>query len=136
MRRPDEGTLSRLMVEGTILLAAPRHNGTNVLKDAAALYKVDTEGIGQKVKHEFAAKAKAKRECEPEAKPVTKAKKTAYRPSPEGWQACRLSFLCALNLRRKTPLRFLSHRRLPDAPQVVPELKGWCSRRHRTRMIA
>ena len=58
IRRADEGTLSRLMVEATILLAASRHNGTSVLKDAAALYKVDTEGIGQKVKQEFVAKAK------------------------------------------------------------------------------
>ncbi len=77
MRRADEGTLSRLMVEAVILLAASRQNGTTVLKDAATLYKVDTEAIGQKVKQEFAAKAKAKKEPEPEAKPVAKAKKAA-----------------------------------------------------------
>jgi ParB family chromosome partitioning protein len=62
MRRADEGTLSRLMVETTILLAASRQNGTSVLKDAATLYKVNTEAIGQKVKQEFAAKVKAKKE--------------------------------------------------------------------------
>jgi ParB family transcriptional regulator, chromosome partitioning protein len=73
MRRADEGTLSRLMVEATILLAASRHNGTSVLKDAATLYKVDTDAIGQKVKQEFAAKEKAKKE----PKPVAKAKKVA-----------------------------------------------------------
>jgi len=77
MRRADEGTLSRLVVEATILLATSRHNGTNVLKDAAALYKVDTEAIGQKVKQEFAAKARAKKEPKPEAKPTPKAKKAA-----------------------------------------------------------
>jgi ParB family transcriptional regulator, chromosome partitioning protein len=77
IRRVDEGTLSRLMVEATILLAASRHNGTNVLKDAATLYKVNTEAIGQKVKQEFAAKAKAKKEAKPDAKPVAKAKKAA-----------------------------------------------------------
>lgn len=77
MRRADEGTLSRLMVEATILLAASRHNGTSVLKDAATLYKVDTEAIGQKVKQEFAAKAKAKMEPKPAAKPASKAKKAA-----------------------------------------------------------
>jgi hypothetical protein len=77
IRRADEGTLSRLMVEATILLAASRHNGTNVLKEAATLYKVDTEAIGQKVKQEFAVKTKAKREAKPEAKPITKAKKAA-----------------------------------------------------------
>jgi len=77
MRRADEGTLSRLMVEATILLAASRHTGNSVLKDAATLYKVNTEAIGQKVKQEFAAKAKAKKEPKPEVKPVTKAKKAA-----------------------------------------------------------
>jgi hypothetical protein len=35
MRRADEGTLCRVMVETTIVLAASRHNGTTVLKDAA-----------------------------------------------------------------------------------------------------
>ena len=77
MRRADEGTLSRLTVEATILLAASRHNGTSVLKDAATLYKVDTEAIGQKVKQEFAAKAKAKKESKPETKPTPRAKKAA-----------------------------------------------------------
>jgi ParB family transcriptional regulator, chromosome partitioning protein len=77
MRRADEGTLSRLTVEATILLAASRHNGTNILKEAAMLYKVDTEAIGQKVKQEFAAKARAKKEDKPETKPVAKAKKAA-----------------------------------------------------------
>ena len=47
------------------------------MKDAATLYKVDTEAIGQKVKQEFAAKAKAKKDPKPEAKPATKAKKAA-----------------------------------------------------------
>lgn len=73
IRRADEGTLFRLTVEATILLASSRQNGTTVLKDAAALYKVDTEAIGQKVKKEFAAKAKAKKEPQP----VAKAKKAA-----------------------------------------------------------
>jgi ParB family chromosome partitioning protein len=73
LRRADEGTLSRMLVEATILLAASRHNGTNVLRDAAILYKVDTEAITVKVKQEFAAKAKAKKE----AKPVPKVKKAA-----------------------------------------------------------
>ena len=73
LRRADEGTLSRLLVEATILLAASRHNGTNVLRDAATMYKVDTEAIATKVKQEFAAKAKAKKE----AKPVPKVKRAA-----------------------------------------------------------
>ncbi|WP_348270831.1 hypothetical protein [Terriglobus roseus] len=77
MRRADEGTLSRLTVEATILLASSRQSGTAILKDAATLYKVDAEAIGQKVRQEFAAKAKAKKEPKPEAKPVAKAKKAA-----------------------------------------------------------
>src|SRR5580698_4168850 len=77
IRRADEGTLSRLVVESTILLAASRQNGATVLKDAATLYKVDTEAIGQKVKQEFAAKAKAKTASKTEPKPVAKAKKAA-----------------------------------------------------------
>ena len=74
---PMKARLSRLMVEATILLAASRQNGTSVLKDAATLYKVNTEAIGQKIKQEFAAKAKVKKEPKPEAKPVAKAKKAA-----------------------------------------------------------
>ena len=73
LRRADEGTLSRMLVEATILLAASRQNGTSVLRDAATLYKVDTDAIASKVKQEFAAKAKAKKE----AKPVPKSKKAA-----------------------------------------------------------
>ena len=73
MRRSDDGTLSRLMVEASILLAASRHNGTDVLKVAGALYRVDAEAISQNVRQEFVNKAKAK----PEAKPAAKAKKAA-----------------------------------------------------------
>jgi ParB family transcriptional regulator, chromosome partitioning protein len=61
VRRADEGTLSRLMVEASILLAASRGNPATVLKDAASAYKVDTDAITAKVKQEFAAKEKAKK---------------------------------------------------------------------------
>ena len=73
IRRADEGTLSRLLVETTILLAASRTNAATVLRDAAAAYKVDTDAITLKVKQEFAAKTKAKKD----AKPVPKARKAA-----------------------------------------------------------
>jgi ParB family transcriptional regulator, chromosome partitioning protein len=49
VRRADEGTLSRLLVESTILLAASRTNPAVVLRDAAATYKVDTDAIAHKV---------------------------------------------------------------------------------------
>jgi hypothetical protein len=52
VRRADEGTLSLLMVEASILLAASRSNPTTVLRDAASTYKVDTEAIAAKVKQE------------------------------------------------------------------------------------
>lgn len=61
------------LVEATILLAAARTNPAVVLREAASTYKVDTDAIALKVKQEFAAKAKAKKE----AKPVPKAKKAA-----------------------------------------------------------
>ena len=73
IRRADEGTLSRLLVETTILLAASRAHAANVLRDAAAAYKVDTDAITLKVKQEFAAKAKARKD----SKPVSKAQKAA-----------------------------------------------------------
>jgi hypothetical protein len=70
---PDEGALSRLLIETTILLAASRTNAATVLRDAATVYKVDTDAITLKVKQEFVAKAKAKKE----AKPVPKPRKAA-----------------------------------------------------------
>ena len=77
LRRADEGTLSRLLVEASILLAASRGNATTILKDAAAVYKVDTEAIGLKVKQEFAAKEKAKKEAKPAAPGTVKNRKAA-----------------------------------------------------------
>lgn len=77
LRRTDEGTLSRITVEAAILLASSRHSGTDVLKNAAALYKVDTDAIGQKVRQEFAAKARAKKEPNPVAKLAPNVKNAA-----------------------------------------------------------
>jgi ParB family chromosome partitioning protein len=73
VRRADEGTLSRLVVEASILLAAARGNPTVILKEAAATYKVDTDAITAKVRQEFAAKEKAKKAAQPAAKNATKA---------------------------------------------------------------
>jgi len=39
IRRADEGTLSRLLVETSIFLAASRSNPATVLRDAACAYK-------------------------------------------------------------------------------------------------
>lgn len=77
LRRADEGTLSRLMVEATILLAASRTNPATVLRDAATTYKVNTDAIALKVKQEFAAKDKAKKEAKPVSRTNAQAKKAA-----------------------------------------------------------
>jgi ParB family chromosome partitioning protein len=73
VRRADEGTLSRLLVEASILLAASRSNPTAILKEAAATYKVDTDAITTKVRQEFAAKEKARKATQPAVKRATKA---------------------------------------------------------------
>ena len=72
IRRADEGTLSRLLVESSILLAASRGNATTILRDAATAYKVDTDAIASKVKQEFAAKEKAKKTAQPATKAAKK----------------------------------------------------------------
>lgn len=73
LRRADEGTLSRLVVETAILLAASRTNPASVLRDAASIYKVDTDAITLKVKQEFAAKEKAKKRRSPLPRAAKKA---------------------------------------------------------------
>lgn len=73
LRRADEGMLSRLLVESTILLAASRGNPSNVLKDAATAYKVDTDAIDAKVRQEFAVKEKAKKIPQPTVKAANRA---------------------------------------------------------------
>jgi ParB family chromosome partitioning protein len=75
VRRSDEGTLSRLLVETTILLAAARTNPAVILRHAAAIYEVDTDAIAVKVKREFAAKEKAKKDSEPTPSAAVKTKK-------------------------------------------------------------
>jgi ParB family chromosome partitioning protein len=73
LRRADEGTLSRALVESGILLAASRGNPSAILRDAATAYKVDTEAITAKVRQEFAAKDKARKATQPATKAAKKA---------------------------------------------------------------
>jgi ParB family chromosome partitioning protein len=77
LRRADEGTLSRMLVEAAILLAASKTNSAGVLRDAAAAYKVDTDAIATKVKQEFAAKEKFKIGNKVAPKPQPKSSKKA-----------------------------------------------------------
>ncbi len=73
VRRADERTLSRLLVESSILLAASRNNPTTILKEAATAYKVDTDAIASKVRQELTAKERAKKTPLPATKTAKKA---------------------------------------------------------------
>jgi ParB family chromosome partitioning protein len=79
VRKADESALGKLVVETVILLSArTQSDGGKVLRAAAQVYKVDTDAIALKVKHEFAAKEKARSQKRIEPKPAAKAlKKTA-----------------------------------------------------------
>ena len=75
LRRADESTLGRVVVESAILLAASRGNAPQALRDAATAYKVDTEAVAAKVKQEFAEKEKSK--AAKKATPKSSAKQQA-----------------------------------------------------------
>jgi len=78
LRRAEESMLGRLAVELTIVFTASRGNAPAVLKEAAAVYKVDTDAIAATVRQEFAAKEKAKSVKKAPAKAaLAKLKKTA-----------------------------------------------------------
>jgi ParB family transcriptional regulator, chromosome partitioning protein len=73
LRRAEESALGRVLVEFTILHAATQQDAAMVLRDAATLYKVDTDAITLKVKQEFAAKEKTKKETKTVPKNAKKA---------------------------------------------------------------
>jgi ParB family chromosome partitioning protein len=80
LRRADESTLGRAVVEAAVLLTASRGNASHVLRDAAEFYKVDVAAITTTVKQEFASKEKAKTAKKAAPKPPAKAPaKTAKR---------------------------------------------------------
>jgi len=73
--------LGSVLVELTILLTAAHRQTAQVLTEAAAVYKVDTDAIGAKVKQEFAAKDKAKAANKAAPKPPAKQQaKAAKKP--------------------------------------------------------
>jgi hypothetical protein len=75
IRKADEGTIGKLIIEAVILLSARSpSDGGKVLRAAAQAYAVDTEAVALKVKQEFAAKEKAREAAKPEPKATTKAK--------------------------------------------------------------
>ncbi len=78
LRKAEEGVIGKLIVETVILLLASKQSdGGKVLRTAAQAYKVDTDAIAPKVKHEFSAKEKARHAPKPIAKAVPKIKKAA-----------------------------------------------------------
>jgi ParB family chromosome partitioning protein len=78
LRRADESTLGRAVVEAVLLLTASRGNAAQVLRDAAQSYKVDVAAITATVKQEFAAKDKAKtiKKTSPKPPVATRSKAT------------------------------------------------------------
>jgi ParB family chromosome partitioning protein len=108
LRRSDEGTLSRLVLEMAILLASARTNAATVLRDAASIYKVDTDAITLKVKQEFATKEKARKAAKAETKP---AKKTA-------------AWLAALRWEPAVPAGSASFARLPARDRAGVRVAG------------
>jgi hypothetical protein len=79
LRRAEESVLGSVLVETTVLYMSTRHNPAQVIQEAAAAYKVNTEAIALKVKQEFAAKEKARTEKKLPTKTAGKVKK---QPSP------------------------------------------------------
>lgn len=78
VRKADEGTVGKLIVEAVILLSArTQADGSKTLRAAAQVYGVDTEAIALKVKQEYATKDKARTTSKPEPKSVAKAKRVS-----------------------------------------------------------
>jgi len=83
VRKADEGTIGRLVVEAVILFSTrTQPDGGKTLRAAAQVYGIDTDAVALKVKQEFATKDKARKSARPEPKPPAKpqskiAKKTA-----------------------------------------------------------
>jgi ParB family chromosome partitioning protein len=73
LRKAEEGIIGKLIAETVILLSASKQSdGGKILRAAAQAYKVDTDAIALKVKHEFAAKEKARSAAKIKPKPVPK----------------------------------------------------------------
>ncbi len=78
LRKAQERVIGKPIVETVILLSASKQaDGGKILRAAAPAYKVDTDAIALKVKHEFAPKDKAKLPQKVEAKPAAKATEAA-----------------------------------------------------------
>jgi ParB family chromosome partitioning protein len=78
LRKSDEGTLGRLLVEMVILQTSHSPNDSGkALREAADYYKVDVAAITAKVKQDFAARDKAKAVKKVTPKPLARVVKKA-----------------------------------------------------------
>jgi ParB family chromosome partitioning protein len=78
IRKADESTIGKLIVEALILLSARTQSDSGkALRTAAQVYSVDTDAVALKVKQEFAAKEKTRKVAKPEPRPHTKTKRAA-----------------------------------------------------------
>jgi ParB family chromosome partitioning protein len=78
VRKADEGTLGKLIIEAVILLSArSQADAGKTLSASVQVYGVDRDAMALKVRQEFAAKEKAKKGAKPEPKPPAKAKRAA-----------------------------------------------------------
>jgi ParB family chromosome partitioning protein len=75
LRKADEGTLGRLLVEVAVLQSASPNESSKALREAAEFYKVDVGAITIKVKQEFSTKDKAKAAKTAAPKPTAKGTK-------------------------------------------------------------
>ena len=87
VRKADEGTIGKLVVEAVILLSArTQADGGKTLRAAAQVYGIDTDAVALKVKQEFAAKDKARKAAKPEPKPPAKPRPKSLRRPPHNRQ--------------------------------------------------
>ena len=78
IRKADESTIGKLIVEAVILLSArSQSDGGKLLRVVAQAYGVDTDAVALKVKQEFAAKEKARKGIKPDSKSASKPKRAA-----------------------------------------------------------
>ncbi|MFP5236654.1 MAG: ParB/RepB/Spo0J family partition protein [Acidobacteriota bacterium] len=79
LRRSEESVLGSVLVELAIVLTTARQQTAQVLKEAAAVYKVDTDAIAAKVKQEFVTKEKPKTAKKPAPEPSAKQQAKTHR---------------------------------------------------------
>ena len=78
LRKAEESIIGKLIIEAVILLSASKQaDGSKMLRSAAQAYKVDTDAIALKVKQEFSAKEKVRKESQDAPNIPSKAKKAA-----------------------------------------------------------